>query len=358
MRSSQSLLQHVPRRCGLLVCLIAICWSLSGGDAQAQQAEATGLQLAAAMERLLVDAIAQAERSVVAIARVKTGEAPPVANLGGRPDLFDRFRPRRSTPADPDFIPNEFGTGVVVDRRGLILTHYHVVKPGDDHWVTTADRKVRRAKIRAADPRSGLAVLAVEADDLVPMRFADVSNLRKGHLVIALGNPYAIARDGQVSASWGIISNLSRKAGPVPSDDAATQRATLHHFGTLIQTDAKLNLGTSGGALVNLRGEMVGLTTALAAGAGYEMAAGYAVPMDEAMVRVIGVLKEGREVEYGLLGVETENLLADELRRGVRGMRVRRVWESTPADRAGLKPGDIISHVNRRCYLRCRWVGA
>jgi serine protease Do len=223
-----------------------------------------------------------------------------------------------------------------------------VVKPGDEHWVTTADRKVHRAKIRGADPRSGLAVLEVEADDLVPMRFADVSNLRKGHLVIALGNPYAIARDGQVSASWGIISNLARKAGPLPGDDPSDRRATLHHFGTLIQTDAKLNLGTSGGALINLRGEMVGLTTALAAGAGYEMAAGYAVPMDEAIRRVIGVLKEGREVEYGLLGVVTENLLADELRRGVRGMRVRQIVEGTPADHAGLKPGDIISHVNRQ----------
>ena len=80
-----------------------------------------------------------------------------------------------------------------------------------------------------------------------------------------LGNPYAIARDGQASASWGIIANLERKAPPQVDEVSANGKGTLHQYGTLIQTDARLNLGTSGGALVNLKGEMIGLTTALAA---------------------------------------------------------------------------------------------
>src|SRR5207342_2000310 len=103
------------------------------------------------------------------------------------------------------------------------------------------------------------------------------------------GNPYAIARDGQVSASWGIVANLSRKAGPIPDETspAGVRNTSLHHYGTLIQTDAKLNLGTSGGALLNLKGEMVGLTTSLAAAVGYEQAAGFALPVDDAFRRAV-----------------------------------------------------------------------
>src|SRR4029079_13356173 len=109
-----------------------------------------------------------------------------------------------------------------------------------------------------------------------------------------------------VSASWGIVSNLSRKDGPWPperDDRPGPTRVTLHQLGTLIQTDARLNLGTSGGALVNLKGEMVGLTISLAATLCYEQAAGFAIPVDETFLRVVEALKQGNEVEYGFLGI-------------------------------------------------------
>jgi S1-C subfamily serine protease len=314
-----------------LIFLAIVVSLLSPATARAQDNAVTGQQAALAIQQALVESIARAEKSVVAIARV-TREP----NQRGMLPV---------DPTDPDFIPNEFGTGVVIDRRGLILTQYHLLKQGDDHWVTTADRRVLPAKIKGADPRSGLAVLSVEASDLAPISLGDATKLRKGHLVIALGNPYAIARDGQVSASWGIVSNLGRKAGPVASDDPRDVRPTLHHFGTLIQTDAKLNLGTSGGALINLRGEMVGLTTSMAATAGFEMAAGYAVPIDPAFLRVIQILKEGREVEYGLLGIQPRNLPAGP---GEGGMLVAHVLPGTPADDAGLDVGDVVTHVNGR----------
>src|SRR3972149_8527359 len=159
----------------------------------------------------------------------------------------------------------EFDIHVVVDRQGLILTAYHVLGEESDYYVPTHDGKVFLAKIKGADPRSDLAVLAIQAADLEPIPFGEASTLKRGQFVIALGNPYAIARDGQVSASWGIVANLARKAPPVPDESQPTGKSTLHHFGTLIQTDAKLNLGTSGGPLLNLKGEMVGLTPALAA---------------------------------------------------------------------------------------------
>src|SRR5207253_7102267 len=131
-------------------------------------------------------------------------------------------------------------------------------------------RKPYRATVKAADPWFDLALLKVEGAGLKPISFGDGHSVKKGAFVIALGNPYAIARDGKPSASWGIISNLQRQAPPPRTATRASDgRETLHHYGTLIQTDARLELGTSGGALVNLKGEMIGLTTSLAALSGH-----------------------------------------------------------------------------------------
>ena len=199
-------------------------------------------------------------------------------------------------PTDPDFIPNEYGAGVVVDRGGLILTAYQVLGEESDYYVTTADHKIYKATVKGADPRSDLAVLSIEATDLTPIALGNAAELKKGQIVISLGNPYAVARDGQASAAWGIVSNLGRKAPATPSESDPSGRPTLHHYGTLIQTDAKLNLGTSGGPLLNLKGEMVGLGVVLAAAAGYEAAGGYAIPVDETFRRALETLKQGREV--------------------------------------------------------------
>ena len=303
------------------------------------------------MEGVLTGAIANAEKSVVAIARVRRNDRDDVISpLELRADPFGRFQITQDhRPGDPEFIPNEYATGVVVDRRGLILTNFHVLGEDSDLYVTTVDRHVYPAKIWAADARSDLAVLSIDAPDLVPIQFGDASNLKKGQFVIVLGNPYAIARDGQASASWGIIANLERKAPPPQADETSPNgRSTLHQYGTLIQTDARLNLGTSGGALLNLKGEMIGLTTAQAAIAGYEQAAGYAVPIDETFRRVIETLKQGREVEYGFLGVAPRNLRDADAAAGRRGVIVHTVVDGTPAKRFGLEVGDIITHVDER----------
>ena len=304
------------------------------------------------IQNALVDAIARSERSVVAIARiVKDSEFLALRGVGQFPVVPGQTAPQ---PTDPDFIPNEYGTGVIIDRSGLILTNYHVLGRDDEqvsrsrYVITTVTGKVyERVKIKAADLWSDLAVLEVEADDLEPIALGDTKGLKKGQLVVALGNPYAIARDGQASASWGIISNLFRKAGPAPGTTLPSGKDTMHHYGTLIQTDARLNLGTSGGALLNLDGEMIGLTTSLAARASYEMAAGYAIPVDDAFKRIVQALKEGREVEYGFLGVHPENLTAAERLRGWQGARVGHIVGATPAALADLRPGDVISHVDQ-----------
>jgi serine protease Do len=159
--------------------------------------------------------------------------------------------------------------------------------------------------------------------------------------VLTIANPFAAGfRDGSPSASWGIVSNVRRR--PASQTVHEFERARLlHDYGTLLQTDARLNLGCSGGALINLRGEAIGLTTALVALPGSEAAGGYAIPFDERMRRIVQVLKEGREVEYGFLGVQ----LSPDAGRG-EGVRVFRVTPGSPAARAGLLGGDVIVAVD------------
>jgi S1-C subfamily serine protease len=327
-----------------LLCAACIDWR----PAAAQ--ETTGPQAAQALEDTLVKAIAGAERSVVAIARVRRQDNERVDISA---DLFSRLRPSQSPrPGDPDFIPNEYATGVVVDS-GLILTANHVLREDCDYWVTVSGRKPYKAVVRGADPRSDMAVLHVDAPDLVPIKFGDATKLKKGQIVLALGNPYAIARDGQASASWGIVSNLARKDGPSPptrDEEPGPARPRLPQYGTLIQTDARLNLGTSGGALVNLKGEMVGLTVSLAAALGYEQAAGFAIPVDETFHRALKELKQGNEVEYGFLGVSLPRA-SDPRARTTPGAVVQGTLEGTPAGRSQLRPGDIITSVNDQPVL-------
>ena len=305
--------------------LICLCFTAS---ILAQDRTTSDIRAALAMENAMVDAIAKAERSVVAIIR---------ANKDERAD---------KVLAD-DYIPQEFGTGVVVGRDGLILTNYHVLGNVEkSQYVVKFDHRPYPAKILAADPWSDLAILKVEADNLQPISFGDTSNLRKGKFVIALGNPYAIAKDGSASATWGIIANLDRKAAPHLGQDKPDSKETIHHFGTLIQTDARLKLGTSGGPLLNLRGEMIGLTTSLAALSGYERSTGFAVPVNDMFKRVVKQLKAGKEVEYGFLGVASAQIAAVDRRDGKHGVRLEAVVSASPAGRADLVEGDIVTHID------------
>lgn len=318
-----------------LACVLAVlfgCGTLGHSLAEAQ--EPSGAAVAAALEQSIADAIERAEPSVVSIARYRRDEGAELS-----------LDPR---PPSNDLIPNEFGTGVIVDARGLVLTNYHVLGEDSDYRITTVDGRTFDASIKGADPRSDLAVLELSGVDsnaqFTPIPLGDASKLRKGQFVIALGNPYAIARDGKASASWGIVANLARKASPaLYNEDLAAVKQTIHQFGTLIQTDAKLNLGTSGGPLLNLQGEMIGLITSEAAISGFEQAAGYAIPVDETFRWVVEKLKEGREAEYGFLGVQPANLAPD---LPLQGTLLNSVVSGTPAYRAGLRTDDVVVAVN------------
>lgn len=330
------------------------------------------------VEEQLVKVISSAEPSVVALGILKRD--PQTLRVDG----FGLEVLRR--PADehsPEFFPNEFGSGVIIaagnsdepSAERLVLTMYHLVRGGPvvgkeappDRWlrVRLPGKQICDAKILAADPRSDLAVLRLDLtgtklnrEDLKPFKLAEPAAPRKGQFVVALGNPYAIARDGSASASWGLISNISRfpfPAEPERSDLPATRRdLSIHHLGTLLHIDTRLNLGGSGGALLNLRGELIGLTTALAAVEGYEKSVGFAIPIDANLRRVVESLSKGLEVEYGFLGLQPDDCLLAPLRhlparvKQPTAARVLMVFADSPAALAGLRRDDIILAVNRK----------
>ena len=229
----------------------------------------------AAVEEQLVKVIASAEQSVVALGVIKRGAEAAALRVDG---FGLEVVPRATDEHSPEFLPHEFGSGVIITANNsdeanterLVLTAYHLVRGGPvvgkeaqtDRVlrVRLPGRQIADAKILAADPRSDLAVLRLDLSgtksspkDLKPFKLTEPAAPRKGQFVISLGNPYAIARDGSASASWGLISNISRFPAPPKNDksDGPPPRrdTTIHHLGTLLHVDTRLNLGGSGGAL-------------------------------------------------------------------------------------------------------------
>lgn len=326
--------------------VLAFLAFLGDPPSPAQQPQAPSpIDIVTAMETALADAIAKAEPSVVAIAREKDGKSeetravrgklgPMVAPVDRRMIfnggfVFDDDEPR-------DYIASDFGTGVVIGDQGEILTTFHVVKGATKLLVKMPGGREFEAEVLAADPRSDLAVIVPrEGQNLrrivfKPITLGDATVLRKGMFLLALGNPFNAGRDGKASASWGILANLARR---LDSAQIETSKIQLRHYPTMLQLDAKLNLGMSGGAVVNLKGEMVGLTTNAANAGGFDSQAGYALPIDTLTRRAIDALKRGREVEYGFLGV---SLPLD------RSNLIDGVSPGTPAGEGGLMPGDRI----------------
>ena len=330
---------------------------------------------AIALENSLVKVIELSEPAVVSIAKIRPVPYEPRVVL--KP--LERMDGPPTDPEHPDFQPNNYGVGVIIagvrPTEKLVLTNYHVVQggpvfakstPGEvllqqtgdgtSLFIRFADRRSCYASIIAADPRSDLAVLHLEltdakinADDLKTLDWTASSPIRKGQLVMMLGNPYALAHDGSASASWGMISNVARR--PLPWTDERQNRTVMYRLGSLIQIDGRMNLGTSGGPLLNLKGELVGITTSLAAIEGYEKSAGFAIPLDNLTRRIVKSLVSGHEVEYGMLGISPSTVTFSELSSfdiGVKqasAVKVERVATDSPAQRAGISFNDIILSV-------------
>ena len=295
-----------------------------------------------ALETALADAVARAEPSVVAISREKSGDGQETTAVRGRESApggaVVPLNPFEEPDPNVDFQSFDYGSGVIIGEKGEILTAFHVVRGASRLRVRAAGRRQFDAEVLAADPRSDLAVIAPKVTptgrgmpELIPIPLGDASRLRKGSFLLALGNPFNAARDGRASASWGILSNVARRLQP-PLDEMPPVRQLRHHP-TLLQLDAKLNLGMSGGAVVNLKGELVGVTTTGGDPAGFDAQAGYAIPLDAQGRRIVEALRQGKEVEYGFLGIRLDPHVSN---------RVLAAHPGTPAGQGGLLAGDTI----------------
>ncbi|RAN76690.1 peptidase S1 [Bacillus sp. SRB_336] len=228
------------------------------------------------------------------------------------------------------------GSAVVFTEDGYMLTNAHVVAGADGGWAAFADGTGTELEIRGADPLSDLAVIRGGSHLHAPARLGDAEGLRVGQLVIAVGNPLGLA--GSVTA--GVVSGLGRS---MPTALGRTRRV----IEDVIQTDAALNPGNSGGALADARGRVVGINTAVA-GVGL----GLAVPINATTRRIIAALMADGRVRRAYLGLVSSPMPLSEslaLRTGQReGLRVADVIAGSPADRAGLKPGDLVLTAGQR----------
>lgn len=237
------------------------------------------------------------------------------------------------------------GSGVLIRGDGMILTSQHVIEGALAIHATLNDGRSFRARRVAADPRADLAVIQIGVNDIAVAELGDVRLVRRGHIVLAMGNPLGLAGDGQAAVSMGIVSAIGR---PLPG---IVGREEDRYYGDMIQTSAPINPGHSGGPLIDLHGRVVGVLTAVSMG-GESAGIAFAVPIGARTRRIIDRLLSGESIEYGYLGAEVVNLTEAQVRAAGltsgRGVLVDSVVAREPAAAAGLQSGDIILAVDRR----------
>jgi serine protease DegQ len=276
----------------------------------------------------LAPLIEQASPAVVSIAVTGTvDEINPLAN-----DPFFR----RFMPPDQRREFNSAGSGVIVDAiQGHIITNHHVIANANEITVTLIDNRTLSAIVIGSDPGTDIAILKVEAEDLIAMPLGDSSQTRVGDFVVAIGNPFGL----QHTVTSGIISALGR-IGINPNG-----------YEDFIQTDASINPGNSGGALVNLEGELIGINSAIYSQSGGNIGIGFAIPVNLAN-NIMSQIIENGSVRRGLLGVNIAEI-TDEIAESLQldstnGALITSIAPDSAAELAGLEVGDVVIRVNQQ----------
>jgi serine protease Do len=227
------------------------------------------------------------------------------------------------------------GSGVIVDSEGYIITNNHVIAQADEIKVLLSDKREFTGKVVGTDPKTDVAVIKIDAKELPVIPWGDSNQLRVGEYVLAIGNPFGLNQ----TVTMGIISAVGRA------------NVGIADYEDFIQTDAAINPGNSGGALVNTRGELIGVNTAIFSRSGGYMGIGFAVPSNMVRLVMTSLIKEGKVVR-GWLGVSIQEVTSELARqfglKESRGALVSDVLKDTPAERAGLKRGDVILRYDGR----------
>ena len=278
------------------------------------------------------------KRSMPAVVNIFTSKSSnkPRARKGTNPNSADPLFKFFFGDQPPEDEPSSsLGSGVLVSPEGYILTNHHVISDADDIDVALSDGRKVKAQVIGSDPETDIAVLKIDAKKLpTPITLGKVESVHVGDVVLAIGNPFGV---GQTVTS-GIVSALGR------------DHVGINTFENFIQTDAAINPGNSGGALIDTRGNLIGINTAIYSNNGGSMGIGFAIPVNLAKQVMESILANG-SVTRGWIGVEPQNLTKElseslSLPGNTEGVMLSGVLEGGPAARGGVKPGDVLIAVN------------
>ncbi|GGX90723.1 Do family serine endopeptidase [Massilia dura] len=275
-----------------------------------------------------------AGRAMPAVVNILTSKALPQKHPLMRDPYFRRFfgdRDNDSEEEEDD--PNSLGSGVIVSPDGYILTNFHVVEAADEIEVVLADGRKASAKLVGTDPETDLAVIKIDLKQLPAIILGNVEGAKVGDVVLAIGNPFGVGQ----TVTMGIISALGRN------------NLHINHFENFIQTDAAINFGNSGGALIDTNGNLLGINSAIYSQTGGSVGIGFAIPVSTAKTVMESIIKSGHVVR-GWIGVESQEITPElaqsfGLQRDS-GAIIAGVVRNGPADKAGMKPGDILVSVD------------
>ncbi|MEH6651495.1 MAG: trypsin-like peptidase domain-containing protein [Motiliproteus sp.] len=276
------------------------------------------------------DAVSEAAPAVVNIyTRIKP-EKTPAPQLN---DPFFENPSKQPTQSDNGRSPASLGSGVIFSEDGYIVTNNHVVADADSILVALRDGRETVAKVIGTDPETDLAVLKVELRGLTPITLVSSESIRIGDVALAIGNPYGVGQ----TVTMGIISATGRN------------QLGINTYENFIQTDAAINPGNSGGALINARGHMIGINTAIFSRSGGSQGIGFAIPSDLVQSVLKGIIEQGRVVR-GWLGIEIQEMtpaLAESFgTKETKGLIIAGIFRDSPAHQAGLQPGDILYSID------------
>jgi serine protease Do len=263
---------------------------------------------------------------VPSVVAVKTSRKVSIRRQGAVDPFEFYFRNQRGfrSPNDEALVQNSLGSGVIVTNEGHIITNNHVVDQVDEIEVQLSDGRTRKARVVGADAQVDLAVLKIDEPALKPLKLADSDTVQAGDFVLAIGNPFGFDE----TVTDGIISSRMR-----PNRTDA--------FGDLLQTNAAINPGNSGGPLINLRGEVVGINTAIISRSGGSQGIGFAIPSNTVRTALESLLKQGRIIR-GYLGIQTRPAQGGQLNADASGVVIDDVIPGSPAAQAKLQKGDVI----------------